>query len=236
MTNSMVTTADQKCENESVPAPPAARPWSKGRKWLVSLLLIWHLGAMISAPCAYPPPSSQLARNIAGFFSPYQHFAFLNHGYRFFAPNPGPSHIVRYEVDTADGETVKGQFPDPDAHWPRLLYHRHFMISETVYREGGPISEGAPLPELGAELTAEEQEAFDIATSEYESRLALVTEFHKGIARELLDRCDGERVRLTLVEHLIASPVDVQEKRVQLDDPQLYVELAKLAEYSKDEL
>ena len=232
----MVTTADQKCENESVPAPPAARPWSKGRKWLVSLLLIWHLGAMISAPCAYPPPSSQLARNIAGFFSPYQHFAFLNHGYRFFAPNPGPSHIVRYEVDTADGETVKGQFPDPDAHWPRLLYHRHFMISETVYREGGPISEGAPLPELGAELTAEEQEAFDIATSEYESRLALVTEFHKGIARELLDRYDGERVRLTLVEHLIASPVDVQEKRVQLDDPQLYVELAKLAEYSKDEL
>ena len=168
-------------------------------------------------------------------FNGYQFFAFLNHGYRFFAPNPGPSHIVRYEVDTADGETVKGQFPDRDKIWPRLLYHRHFMISETVFREGAPISEGPPEVEEGVVLTPDEQREFDAAKRDYQSRFELVDALHRGIARELIDRHQGERVRLYLVEHLIANPVDVAGG-LELDDPQLYDELAMLAEYSKDEL
>ncbi|NIO41435.1 MAG: hypothetical protein GTO41_15415, partial [Burkholderiales bacterium] len=58
---------------------------------------------------------------------------FLDHGYRFFAPEPGPGHLVRYEVTTSDGAGAAGQFPDRDRIWPRLLYHRWFMLSETAF-------------------------------------------------------------------------------------------------------
>ena len=184
-------TTDQKLEKTQRPRS-SVRSWSTGRKVLVSLFVIWHIGAVVSAPCAYPPPSSQLARNVTWLFSNYQLFAFLNQGYRFFAPDPGPSHIVRYEVDTVDGETIKGEFPDRDRIWPRLMYHRHFMISETVYREGGPISNGAPQIETDVLPTPEQQEALDAANREYEVRRAMVEALHKGIARELIDRYDGE--------------------------------------------
>lgn len=200
-------------------------PWTFGRKAFVSILLVLHLMAVFAAPWAYPPPSSLLAQNVSSFFGKYQFLVFLNHGYRFFAPNPGPSHIVRYEIDTADGETIKGQFPDRGAYWPRLLYHRHFMISETVYRMESAIAEEPPADII---LTDEQQRSYDSAKRLAES-------LRKGIARELLDRLGGDRVRLYLVEHQIPLPADVAVGR-PLDDPDLYVELAQLAEYSKDEL
>lgn len=63
---------------------------------------------------------------------PYLEGAYLNHGYHFFAPEPGPSHLVRYELEFADGTKRTGTFPDLAEHWPRLLYHRHFMMSEFI--------------------------------------------------------------------------------------------------------
>jgi hypothetical protein len=56
---------------------------------------------------------------------PYSQWLYMDHGYFFFAPNPGPGHLVQYQVGS---ETRT--FPDKAKHWPRLLYHRHFMLSE----------------------------------------------------------------------------------------------------------
>ena len=56
----------------------------------------------------------------------------LANGYRFFAPEPGPSHLIRYEVTLPDGTRKEGFFPDRAHHQPRLLYHRYFMLSEFV--------------------------------------------------------------------------------------------------------
>ena len=50
-----------------------------------------------------------------------------------------------------------------------------------------------------------------------------------------IEEHDGERVRLYLVEHMIPAPQNVAEGQ-KLDDPELYVELAQLADFSKDEL
>src|SRR5688572_2536370 len=46
---------------------------------------------------------------------------------------------MRYELTLADGRWVTGVFPNLEVHQPRLLYHRHFMLSEKV---AGPA--GAP--------------------------------------------------------------------------------------------
>jgi hypothetical protein len=88
-----------------------------------------------------PPQASELVAACAGVFRPYVEGMSLANGYRFFAPEPGPSHIVRYELTFDDGSTREGFFPSREANKPRLLYHRYFMMSEflnTLENSGAP--------------------------------------------------------------------------------------------------
>jgi hypothetical protein len=79
--------------------------------------------------------SSQLVINIAQ--QPpaqwYLDVLYLNHGYHFFAPNPGDGHLIYFDLFDAQGNAIKqGKFPDWDLYRPRLWYHRHFMLAEQV--------------------------------------------------------------------------------------------------------
>src|SRR5690606_19016421 len=107
--------------------------WGRWRQLAASAAIVIHLVAVFAAPWSGPPPASELARVVARPLSGYMAALHLNHGYRFCAPEPGPSHLVRYELETSTGETIEGRFPDVDHHWPRLLYHRHFMVSEMIF-------------------------------------------------------------------------------------------------------
>lgn len=113
----------------------ASAKWSVNTRRIASLLIVLHLFAVIVSPLAIPPPSSELFQDVNDVCRPYLQATYLTHGYRFFAPNPGPSHIVRYEVIKADGTQVNGKFPDREDFWPRQLYHRWFMLSETLNME-----------------------------------------------------------------------------------------------------
>lgn len=115
-------------------APPAGEPGSELHPWLrraISLALLLHVLAVVIPPLAVEP-ASQLAGMAWQAFSPYIQAAFLDHGYRFFAPEPGPSHLIRYELTLADGSRQTGAFPNLEEHWPRLFYHRHFMLTEFI--------------------------------------------------------------------------------------------------------
>jgi hypothetical protein len=68
---------------------------------LISVGLLLHLTAVIMAPFAMPP-SSELVRDVADRLRPYIDSLYLDHGYRFFAPSPGPSHLVRYRLELPD--------------------------------------------------------------------------------------------------------------------------------------
>lgn len=108
--------------------------WNRSTKTVISLFLIYHLAAMVLSPLSLPP-SSGLVRWLQQGVAHYQSLLYLNHGYRFFAPNPGPSRLVRYEITFKDGKKESGIFPDRDAinkKFPRLLYHRWFMLSESI--------------------------------------------------------------------------------------------------------
>lgn len=104
---------------------------------IVSVFVSLHLLAVFSAPFAMPQPSSELSVGIDQVTGPYTSALYMRHGYRFFAPDPGPSHLLRYEVVSSDGElVVEGRFPDKTVHVPRLMYHRFFMISEHFWGLG----------------------------------------------------------------------------------------------------
>jgi len=166
-------------------------------RFAVSLLLIFHLAAVISAPYSMSRPI--LAEDLRKVFQPYLQACFLDHGYQFFAPEPGPAHLVRYELQLPDGGRKEGVFPNLKEQWPRLLYHRHFMLSEFV--------NGLYVP---PEAPAAAQAQFKAYTNSY--------------AQHLLRAHDAERVTLYLRRHLIATPADVGQG-MRLDNPRLYEEL-----------
>jgi hypothetical protein len=101
------------------------------RKWLLRLVSAWllfHVAAIIIAPASVSP-SSSLAQAGWRMVRPYVQVLYLNHGYHFFAPEPAESTLVSYTVERDDGTVTSGRFPNREI-FPRLLYHRHFMLTE----------------------------------------------------------------------------------------------------------
>jgi hypothetical protein len=101
------------------------------RRLLVYLLNVWlvfHLAAIIIAPASVSP-SSEMVQSAWRVVRPYLQLLYLNHGYHYFAPEPAESTLLTYTVELDDGTTFSGRIPHRRIH-PRLLYHRHFMLTE----------------------------------------------------------------------------------------------------------
>ncbi|HEX5472278.1 MAG TPA: hypothetical protein VFW73_10345 [Lacipirellulaceae bacterium] len=140
-----------KTPNPSTPPPQKPQPTSPRReagstprrsgRWptfvrvLVSLLIVWHFSGIFLAAMAIPGPTSPLVMNIAeNPKSPmrlYLDALYLNQGHAFFAPDVGPGHLIQYECFDASGKTIeRGELPNRKENWPRLLYHRYFMLAD----------------------------------------------------------------------------------------------------------
>lgn len=180
----------------------ASTPWSPLARWLASVALVWHLVGVLVGPISTPP--SALGSFLQKIYRPYLQavYLYLDHGYKFFGPDPGPSHLLRYELVLPGGERRTGILPHRGEHWPRLRYHRYFMLSE--FLQG---------------LSGEWDPRFD---EEHQPLSPPLRVYARSYADHLLDEYGAERVTLNLVRHLIPRPDDVL-RGVPLDDPQFYV-------------
>lgn len=167
--------------------------WSRPVKLVVSGLIAFHILAVVLSP-ASTRPSSGLSQAGWDRFQPYIELMYLDHGYRFFAPEPGPSTLISYTVNTADGKEISGRFPDLKTTWPRLLYHRYFMLTENM--NSFAIRDG---------------EDFELVAPE-------------SYARHLCAKHNGETVGLTRVTHRLPTMQMVIDEGVQLDAPASYFE------------
>lgn len=174
---------------------------SRGWKIVISALLALHLTAVVVAPLSIE--GSPLASRAWLVFRPYLQAAFLNHGYHFFAPQPGPSHLLRYELEMPDGTQLTGSIPDRDINRPRLFYHRHFMLTEflNVLREQTEGVEDANAPPR-----------------------VMFDNYSESYARHLLAKHQAKQVTIHLVRHLIPFPDQVAAGR-SLRDPEMYQDL-----------
>ena len=111
---------------------------------LLNVWIVFHVLAVFLAPAGMPPASPLLV-NAARLARPYNEALFLNHGYHYFAPDPGASTLVEWRIDRDGDIPLTGRFPDEQTQ-PRLLYHRFFMLAENVEafapEAQGPILEG----------------------------------------------------------------------------------------------
>ncbi len=97
---------------------------------LVNVWLVYHLAAIVLAPWSVPP-ASRLIQNSWRAVGVYDQALFLNHGYHYFAPDPGSSTLLGYVLEMPDGSLQTGRIPNRQIH-PRLFYHRHFMLTESL--------------------------------------------------------------------------------------------------------
>jgi hypothetical protein len=181
-----------------------------------------------------PPPASDLAGVFAGWLQPYMNATFIYHGYRFFAPEPGASHIVQYELTFADGRKEKGQFPDLKKQWPRLLYHRSFMLSEIVYQATGLPPEPPPPPPANMPPRYKQRAQIEYAEAfkQYEESVRSRDLLVNGVAQRLLLDSGAEKVHLWAVEHAILSPQQVLDG-LSMTQEESYIK-RDLGEFTKE--
>lgn len=132
---------------------------SRRTRFAISVLVIGHLWAVVGRPFEFATQGPfGTSPSASMFFQPvrgYSQFAYLDHGYAFFAPEPGPSHFFQAALKPPQGERFERKFPDLSDQWPRLLYHRHFMLAEFLNDVYHPP--GEPPAEIAADALAAAQ-------------------------------------------------------------------------------
>lgn len=179
------------------------------------MVVVAHLWAVISRPLEFATlgpfgasPSAALFRAPA---RPYSQFTYLDHGYAFFAPDPGPSHLIEAELTAADGTKTQLRYPDRQAQWPRLLYHRHFMLSEFLNDLYHPP--GEPPPQIAADPQA--LQAWRQSRRRYEA-------VRDSIIAHLQQRYPEHQISIRRLEHRPPGLPEFMQDNIPLNDPQLY--------------
>lgn len=223
-----------------VVAPPSAVVWSPWLRAAASLAIVWHLVGVMVAPISTPPrfegADSVLGAKLKSVYLPYMTALDLNHAYKFFAPNPGDSHLVRYDLYFADGTKRVNRpeqiFPDRVGHWPRLLYHRHFMLTEFINdfappwawppgnssTETLPSTVAGPMPQPVAPPTTPAGEALPAAPSGPPHTAIYV----RAMADYLARKHNATRVDVFYRKHLLPSIEDFNRVGRKLDSPESY--------------
>ena len=200
------------------PEPPLADEYPQvhvTRAWRV-VIHVWlaiHLVALVAPPLAFATMGAPLPQWLYNLTRPYIDLCALDHGYAFFAPEVGPNHLVEYRVWQADAADPKAErFPNLQQQWPRLLYHRHFMLSETLNNRFEPSN--LP-PEFFPDRATYE---------EYQARRAMFERMRDSFANHLKHTEGAERVEIVRIEHRQPHPGEFQEG-TGLSDESLYREL-----------
>lgn len=183
-------------------------------KIVLSILVTLHLVAVVAEPFRFFTRSSRGTSPLADIprqlLAPYVEFAYLNHGYFFFAPEPGPSHVMDVRLKFAGDKSGILRFPDRAAHWPRLYYHRNFMLSEFLHQLHAPPVQASP------ELAPEFLEAWQADRRMFET-------VRDSYRRHLQARYVAETVDIDRVEHRLPSMDEVLNAHLRLDDPTQYL-------------
>ena len=193
----MVKKRQTKTEASELPQPRLSR----GARSAISLLLLVHLAVVVATPAGLVMPGSRFARWLLQGFAPYVQAGNVSHGYAFFAPDPGPGHLIEYELRFADGRQERGKIPDEQAHWPRLRYHRHFMLTEQL---AALLQDEPPKPEDPRFEQAWQQEraGWERQQQDFQRRA-------QSYGKHLLKTSGAIEVEMHLLRHHLLTPEEV---------------------------
>jgi hypothetical protein len=112
----------------SDPAELASNTWPRWALVLVSILLIWHMAAVVVIGLA-APPSSPLVRGLADKVVWYVQLTDQNHAHRYYSAEPPPTPVVIARLKFSDGRPDRTvRLPDRGTR-PRLQYQRELALA-----------------------------------------------------------------------------------------------------------
>lgn len=206
--------------------------WSGRARLIATLLISLHLLAVVAEPLRFFSRSTEnFAAADTAFLrrtlGPYVDAMYLSHGYFFFAPNPGPAHLVECQV-TPDRELASESnpeadkskwkiYPDRKDQWPRLLYHRHFMLSEFYNTLFAPT-------EL-ENVTESDQRIAQRITDQWREDRRIYESLQDCLKQNLISKYPEHSVALKRIQHELPNPRTIFVDRWKLTDPRLYNEL-----------
>ncbi|EKK01696.1 hypothetical protein RBSH_03022 [Rhodopirellula baltica SH28] len=197
---------------------PDSLPLSRRNRFLVSILLIGMLLTIVLPPLAFQARGarglSPSVGTLLSVISPIAQMFYMDRGYAFFAPDPGPSHLIQASSDA--GETVQ-VFPDLDEQWPRLKYHRHFMLAEFLNDSYQPALPLEVSQLIGPELSPEELQTLRLGRKRYERIL-------DSMVRHL-ESTGKSDVAIVRLEHQLPDFVLFAQENLSLTEERSYVEL-----------
>jgi len=200
---------------------------SRSIRVIATVLILFHLWAVVGRPIEFATqgpfgtsPSATLFRMPV---RAYSQFTYLDHGYAFFAPDPGPSHLIAVTLTNPDGQNIDLKYPDLNDQWPRLLYHRHFMLAEffnDIYHPpGNPPAEIAN--------NTDSVRDWHMARRRYET-------VRDSITTRLVARHRDHQIKLRRLEHRQPGLPEFFEAKMPLNDPRLITSLDDLVDGSPE--
>ncbi|MFK7769110.1 MAG: hypothetical protein AB8B55_17940 [Mariniblastus sp.] len=245
-TNAQVT-AFQTSGRQELTVPLGSR-WSSTSKRVVSVLIAAWLVVVVLGPLSNPISSPYFSQPLAETVAPLHQAFYLDNGYRFFAPDPTASHILIYEGVREDGTTFSGRIPDRKTHSPRLLYHRWFMLSETLFSQHFLKPTQVAFDQRSKEYDRQLQSLIksnemdlhrqlsadrEIEIQQFENAKRRVEKITASVAQALMDRNRGTSIQLFVTERGIPFPEQVR-RGVKLNDPSLLAPKLKIGQLSSD--
>lgn len=234
---------------KKLPSSEPSVSWSPVKRGVVSIVLVCYLLVLFFGPMTNPIATEELTVPIARTLRPAHQALFLGHGYRFFAPNPGPSHRVPYKIYNGAELVAEGTFPDRERNWPRVIYHRWFMLSETLFEELNQTPDQESFDE-SQRFIQEQIERFQqagqgrlaaplIARHErfermYPQTLKRIDGLKQSIAQKLMEQFGGTRIELFVQERGLPTPAQIVVGE-KLNDSRRLSEPILIGEYRRDD-
>jgi hypothetical protein len=110
---------------------------SVARRVVISLLLIFHFGGMVSAITSIDPPGAAgpwLAKQMwMRVYRPYLEFLYMTNAYHFYSPNPGEPSLLWFAVQYTDNTYAWVKLPDRENSPVGMHYQRMLALPEHVF-------------------------------------------------------------------------------------------------------
>jgi len=200
------------------------------KKMQVVLLLIGslHMLGLLAEPLRFfsrsevaVAPDFEL---IAETMQTYSQWLYLDHGYFFFAPNPGPGRLIRCSVQpepesddlsSSQGLQIQAEppaettLPDKQNQRPRLLYHRYLMLAEFYNSRFAP-----------SQISAESRKDPEFA-ARWAQDFDMYKRLQASMMKSLKHKLGPSSITLGRLERSLPTPYMVLNEKVQLNDPRL---------------
>ncbi len=224
---------------------------SRNAQWLLSIFVVFHIAAVFAEPFRFfsaspVKPASEEAGWLRSTLGRYVDFMYLSHGYAFFAPNPGPSHLLECEIKSSaivqntENETKRQpasnslrelslvaqpeeSFSTKAVRW-RVFPDRDGDRPRLLYHRYFMLSEFYHT--LFAPASLSDDELRDLSLKErWQFDRNLYESLQASITKRLSDTYEAESIKLRRVEHELPSQLRVFGDGWKLTDPRLYLEL-----------